>query len=196
MINKSNLSLWRDTKDYVVLDYETTGLSYKKGARVVEVCIYKIINGEPYEKYNTLVNPERHIPDELTQNVHGISDSMVRWAPNIRLVIGQIKEFIGDLTVVCHNVRFDWGTFTKPMFAELLDGYIPENNTLCTLEMSKLVGKSLNDRSLDSMYRFLTKKEPSLVHRSEPDVIMTLEVFQCLQRFVQTYYDAIYSNLK
>ena len=59
---------------YVYLDTETTGLSARAGARLVEVAIVDD-SGTPL--FDSLINPGIPIPWGAS-SIHGISDSMVR----------------------------------------------------------------------------------------------------------------------
>ncbi|MDO5016565.1 MAG: 3'-5' exonuclease [Eubacteriales bacterium] len=99
----NRLSTWEN--DYVVIDTETTGLSPGKD-RVIEIAAVKVINGKIADSYTTLVNPRVKIRPEIT-SLTGITNGMLTAAPVIENVIGTINEFIGDNTLIGHNVVFD-----------------------------------------------------------------------------------------
>ena len=80
-------------KDYVVFDLETTGVYPEKDV-IIEISAIKVSGGEIKEKYSTLVNPGRHIPAGATA-VNGITDDMVRDAPDIREAMAGFMDFIG-----------------------------------------------------------------------------------------------------
>ncbi|MCY7363332.1 MAG: hypothetical protein LH629_14895, partial [Ignavibacteria bacterium] len=50
---------------FIVCDVETTGLSPVFN-RIMEISLIKIQNGEIINKYTTLINPQQHIPREIT----------------------------------------------------------------------------------------------------------------------------------
>ena len=52
--------------EYCVLDLETTGIS-NITEKITEVGIIKIKNGEIIEEYETFVNPEKPIPEEVVE---------------------------------------------------------------------------------------------------------------------------------
>lgn len=52
---------------FVVLDFETTGLSPAMGARVIEVSAREIIDGRAGQEFSTLVDPGLRVPAEVTQ---------------------------------------------------------------------------------------------------------------------------------
>ena len=54
------------------IDFETTGLSARSGARVVEVSIVRVEpDGEPQVVLDTLIDPEGPV---LCTSIHGIDD--------------------------------------------------------------------------------------------------------------------------
>jgi len=69
-------------ENYVVFDLETTGISAEEDS-IIEISAIKVKGHEPAAEFNTLVNPGTHIPAGAT-NVNGITDDMVREAPNIQ----------------------------------------------------------------------------------------------------------------
>lgn len=91
---------------FVVFDVETTGGKAADGA-ITEIGAVKLRGGECLGTYQTLINPGRAIPPEITV-LTGITNSMVYRAPAIDAVLGSFLEFIGpDSVVVGHNVRYD-----------------------------------------------------------------------------------------
>lgn len=188
VLTKDELDLLVNTDEFIVLDLETTGLSYKKGARITDICAYKL-NGTDYvSKFSTLVNPHVEISKEI-EELTGINDSMVKWAPDIRNVLTPLKDFLGDSVIVGHNVAFDWDRFLKPIFYEKKFVEM-QNKTLCTLKLSKILVDT-DSHKLADVYKLLTNKEPGVQHRAEPDVIMTCEVLLILKQFAVKNYDEL-----
>ena len=101
--------------DLVFLDIETTGLNPFKGAKIVEIAMLKVQNGSEI-KFETLVNPGQHIPEECSK-IHSIYDDMVKASPRFCEIAKDVLEFIGTGTVVCHNADFDL-TFVHKEIAE------------------------------------------------------------------------------
>ena len=84
-----------------VVDFETTGLSPKVGARVVEVSVARVIAGRaPEIVLDTLVDPEGPV---LCTSIHGISDDDVVGAPRFSEVVGNLVRVL-DGALVGHGV--------------------------------------------------------------------------------------------
>ena len=91
----------------IVLDTETTGFDPRQGHRMVEIGCIELDGLLPTGRtFHTLINPERHIDDEVIR-VHGVTNEKVRDAPCFRDVADQLHDFIGDAPVVAHNAGFD-----------------------------------------------------------------------------------------
>jgi DNA polymerase-3 subunit epsilon len=85
------------------------------------------------EVFETLLNPERDIPDFISQ-MTGITNAMVSTAPRFYEVAKKIVEMTEGCVFVAHNVRFDY-TFVKQAFHDL--GFNYSRKTLCTVRLSR-----------------------------------------------------------
>ncbi len=92
---------------FCVVDLETTGTSPGE-CGITEIGAVLLQGGRCLGTFQTLVNPGRAIPTEITV-LTGITEAMVLPAPRIEEVLPPLLEFIGDAVVVGHNVRFDLG---------------------------------------------------------------------------------------
>ncbi len=91
---------------FVVFDIETTGGKAADGG-ITEIGAVKLKGGECLGTYQTLVNPGRAIPPEITV-LTGITEAMVIRAPRIESVLPSFLDFVGpDSVIVGHNVRYD-----------------------------------------------------------------------------------------
>jgi DNA polymerase III epsilon subunit-like protein len=85
----------------VILDTETTGLH--DGARIVEVAVLGV---DGSVLLDSLVNPGVPIPADATR-IHGITDDMVRCAPNFSDLLVPLTAALHNRKVVIYNRDFD-----------------------------------------------------------------------------------------
>lgn len=93
----------------VVLDTETTGLSWEKGNRVVEIGCVEILQrrktGRTFQRY---LNPERDM--ELgAQEVTGLSREFLSDKSRFVEVVEEFLDFIRGAELIIHNANFDIG---------------------------------------------------------------------------------------
>lgn len=93
----------------IVLDTETTGLSPKKGDRIVEIgCLEMIDRKLTGKHFHVYVNPERDIPVEVVA-VHGIDNEKVKDSPKFRDIAEELWVFLEGAELIIHNAAFDLG---------------------------------------------------------------------------------------
>ncbi|MCK9443608.1 MAG: PolC-type DNA polymerase III [Tissierellaceae bacterium] len=160
----------RDYSTFVVFDIETTGLSAIND-KITEIGAIKIENGKIVDSFSQLINPERPIPDLITQ-ITGITDDMVREMPTIDDVIFSFKEFIGEHVLVAHNASFDTGFIRENMKNNNLE---LKNPVLDTLELSRAVFPSLKSHKLNIVAKHLSV-ELINHHRAVDDATATAEI--------------------
>jgi len=102
------------TKDLIVFDLESTGLSVVKD-RIIQIAILKVYaDDKPNELKVKYVNPERPIPQKIT-DITGITDEMVKNQPTFKQIAKGLNQFIGQGTDLC---GFNSGRFDLPMLIE------------------------------------------------------------------------------
>ena len=92
-------------KDYVVMDFETTGLK-EDSSKIIQVAVYRYRDYIKTDELVTYVDPQEHIPEEITE-LTGISDEDVEGAPAIEIILPRLLSFIKGEIVVGHNIPFD-----------------------------------------------------------------------------------------
>ena len=98
---------YRDKRNYVVFDLETTGLSPINN-EITEIGAVKVIDGKISDTFEMLVKPNQKISQKIT-DITGITNEMVKDKPPIEEVLPKFIEFIGGLPLVAHNIEFDYG---------------------------------------------------------------------------------------
>lgn len=117
---------------YVVVDIETTG-GGQGHHRITEIGMVKIENGQTTDTWQSLINPQRHIPKYITE-LTGISNQMVCDAPLFSEVADDVRRFCEGCIFVAHNVNFDYGFF-KQEYERLEQRFrLPK---LCTVRLAK-----------------------------------------------------------
>ena len=167
---------------YCVLDLETTGFSATT-EKITEVGIMKVKNGEVIDEFSTFVNPEKHIPERVTE-VTNITDEMVVDAETIDKVFPKILEFLGDekeTVIVAHNANFDVG-FLKQN-AKVL-GYKFEYTYLDTLSLAKDLFPNYKKYKLGKIAENLGIKV-EVAHRALDDVDTTVKVFNVMIKMLK-----------
>jgi len=95
------------TDEYVAFDIETTGLQVKQDA-ITEIGAVVIQGGEIKERFQTFVDPGRHLTQEII-SLTGITDSMLQGAPKPKEALSAFLAFVKDRPLVAHNAEFDIG---------------------------------------------------------------------------------------
>lgn len=120
-------------RDFVCLDFETTGLSGQRD-RVTEIGAVKVQDGEVVQRFSTLVNPKRPIPPRVVA-LTGISNDMVEPYPSIYELLPVFLGFLGTLPLVAHNAKFDCKFLERDL--EKMGRSI-ENPVADTLQLARL----------------------------------------------------------
>ncbi len=162
---------------YCVLDLETTGFSATND-RITEIGIMKVKNKEVIDEFSCFVNPERHIPERVS-NVTNITDDMVKDAETIEKIFPKVLEFLGnseDTVIVAHNANFDVG-FLKQNAKRL--GYEFNYTYLDTLSLAKDLFPDYKKYKLGKIAENLGIKV-EVAHRALDDVDTTVKVFNVM----------------
>ncbi len=162
---------------YCVLDLETTGFSATND-RITEIGIMKVKNKQVIDEFSCFVNPERHIPERVSE-VTNITDDMVKDAETIEKIFPKVLEFLGDskdTVVVAHNANFDVG-FLKQNAKRL--GYDFDYTYLDTLSLAKDLFPNYKKYKLGKIAENLGIKV-EVAHRALDDVDTTVKVFNVM----------------
>jgi ATP-dependent DNA helicase DinG len=152
------------------LDIETTGLNPETDA-ITEIGVVLFNERRIEAEWQTLVNPGRRIPPQITQ-LTGITDAMVRDAPPIKAVLSDLEEFVGDTPILGHNVKFDLGFLRK-------HGIFQYNDSLDTYDMAAVLMPTAGRYRLGSLAQSLSILLPA-THRALDDARVTHAVYMKL----------------
>ena len=145
----------------VIIDVETTGMSVKRGGRVIEVGAVAVVGNTIVAELDTLIDTGAEISHGAYQ-VHGISQDMLRGKPQPDDVWNSFLEFVGDALLVAHNAPFD-SSFVRNEVS--LVGKTMSNNWDCTVRLTRRHLPHLPNHKLDTVYRYLFGSLPASVQR-------------------------------
>ena len=162
--------------EFAVFDIETTGLEAEKD-KITEIGAVKIKNGTVTDAFSTFVNPGIYIPEFITK-LTGITDEMVKDAPDTEKALDGFSEFVGGLPVVAHNASFDTG-FIKYNVKKY--GRKFGNAAIDTLQLSRSLFPELGKYKLNIVARHLGVKLENH-HRAVDDAGATAHIFiKCME---------------
>ena len=154
----------------VAIDIETTGLDSLKDA-IIEIGAVRFNGARVEKEWSRLINPGRPIPRTITQ-LTGISDEMVRNAPPITHVIRELADFVGNDTVVGHNIRFDLSFLQRHNILKI-------NRVIDTYEIAAIVLPGNSRYNLGTLGQTLGSLIPNS-HRALDDAKLTQAVLHAL----------------
>lgn len=134
----------------IVLDTETTGLSFAND-RIVEIAAVELFDRLPTGRtFHRHVNPEREVGKKALE-IHGLSNEFLADKPLFVGVAAELLAFLGDAPLVIHNADFD----TRMLNAEFERLCLPElaNPVVDTLMLARQVKKP-RPHNLDAMCEF------------------------------------------
>lgn len=134
---------------FAILDLETTG-THRDTDRPVELAALRLLGLKAEDKgWHTLANPERLI-DKGATRVHGIDARTVQNEPLLRDCIPLFLEYLGERTLVGHNIR----DFDVPMIAlEAQRAGLPPlmNEIVDTLALARRLLPDLPNHKLETL---------------------------------------------
>jgi DNA polymerase III epsilon subunit-like protein len=120
---------------YSLIDFETSGFQ-PGSARILEVAVIKINSqGDVLDEFTTLINPEDGNVGRT--DIHQITLGMVKNAPKLSEVVGDLLRILDSSIVVAHNARFE-ENFLESAFREVGIKH-PLMPTIDTLWLSRQV---------------------------------------------------------
>lgn len=174
------------------VDIETTG-TRSSFDRIIEVGIVRVEDNKIVKTYQTLINPQTHVPPEI-EILTGIKTEDLESEPTFREVADEILEVLKDTFFVAHNVRFDY-SFLKYEFKRREISFSPKH--FCTVRLSRALFPSAKHHNLDSLIeRFQIKCEKR--HRALSDAHVLFEFYQKIQSIfpLEKILDAINIGLR
>lgn len=151
-----------------VIDFETTGMSPAQNARPTEIGVAIIEGDRIIDRYQSLMNAGAWIPPFIEQ-LTGISNAMVRSAPPVAQVMGEVADFVGDTPLLAHNAAFD----AKFWDAELgLLRRTRQQEFACSLLLARRLLPEAPSHKLGNLNRWACLPDTGQAHRALADAEM------------------------
>ncbi len=147
--------------DVIVLDTETTGLSFKD-CELIEIAAARLNGRVVVERFQTFVKPTTPIPEKI-QKLTGIHEIDVRDAPSATEAVSALADFAGGAPVLAHNATFD-RTFVE----KVKGGRAVSDTWIDTLALSRIALPRLRNHRLADMAKAFGCD--SVTHRAMDDV--------------------------
>ena len=165
-----------DLSRLAYVDLETTGARPTRD-RITEIGIVLVDNDHICDEWTSLVNPGTGIPLQI-QQLTGISNEMVRDAPDFPALAETLLTLLEDRIFIAHNVRFDYG-FLRNEFRRI--GCDIRYPALCTVKLSRQLEPQHKRHNLDSLISRHRLHMQSR-HRALDDARVLPELVACLTR--------------
>jgi DNA polymerase III epsilon subunit-like protein len=163
--------------DIVFLDTETTGL-YPPRDKIVEIAI---VDGNGEVLLNTLVNPERNIPNEVIR-IHGIDSEMVKGSPTIEDLEPQLIKILKGKNLIVYNLNFDIGFLSHRIVKSIKEMHC------CMLRFATVYGEwnqyhgNFKWQSLITAANHVDYKWEGNAHRALADTLACRAVWNYLEK--------------
>ena len=160
-------------KPLAIIDLETTGVNLSTD-RIVEIAIVRIQTDGTQQIKRKLLNPEIPI-SEVSRNLHGIDNAMVKDAPTFKQVANEIKQFLDN----CDLAGYNSNRFDIPLLAEefLRVGLEFDFSHRRLVDVQKIF-HMMEQRTLGAAYKFYCNKDLEGAHGAQADAVATWEVLQ------------------
>ncbi len=163
-------------ESYVVFDLETTGMNAEVN-RIIEIGAIKVIDNDITGTFNTLINPEQYIPQNIRRLVH-ITNNMVADKPAIDTVLPMFCDFIGELPLIAHNAPFDMGFLLANCRRENI---VINNPVIDTLHLSRKYNRECEKHNLAYLTDYFDINLKN-AHRAYFDALATCELYKIIQQ--------------
>jgi DNA polymerase-3 subunit epsilon len=157
----------------VAFDLETTGLEMERD-RVLEFCFVELdASLAELGRWSRLVDPGVAVSKEI-EELTGISTAMVKGQPPFSAHAPRIQALVKDAVLIAHNHSFDVPFLDMELRRAGQPGLAPDHPCIDTL----VIERHVNSHRLSEVYRRYVGQEFDGGHRSEADVLATVEVLR------------------
>ncbi|MFY9402552.1 MAG: 3'-5' exonuclease [Candidatus Omnitrophota bacterium] len=168
--------------EFTIFDTETTGLSIRRGDRIIEIAAVRFKGKEDISYFESLINPGCSVSLEA-YNINKISAGMLLSAPKPREVIVKFMDFIRGSCLCSYNIAFDIGFLNNEL--KLLGlSRLSKVFVVDILKLARQAIPGLDSYALQSVAKSLGVKG-NQKHRAFSDVLMAQKVFYILRDMLE-----------
>lgn len=169
------------TKPLAFIDIEATGSNVTTD-RIVEIAIIKHLPDGSRTVKRKLINPQIPIP-QLTIDIHGITEEMVKDAPTFKQVAQEIKQFLHGCDLSCYNAyRLDIPMLVEEFIRADVEFDMKSRRLI---DVQKIFHQ-MEQRTLAAAYKFYCQKTLEDAHSAEVDAAATAEILMAqIERYPQ-----------
>ena len=168
-----------------VIDFETTGMSPRLGARATEVAIVLVREGRIVDRYQSLMHTGTWVPPFI-ERLTGISNAMLDDAPPAGQVMREAAEFVGTHPLVAHNAAFDRGFWQAELQRSGCEApHHAEPSFACTLLLARRLYDEAPNHKLGTLAEFHGLPRSGRAHRALADAEVTAHLLLRMQRDVE-----------
>lgn len=162
-------------KTFVFLDIETDGLDEKTN-KIIEI---GAIKSDSKEEFHKIVKIDTKLPKNIIE-LTGITDKELESGENIKEILKELKEFIGEEDLVGYGIKFDIKFINRKLKLNGLD--VLTNKTWDLMDFVKREKSFLENYKLETALKEygIDKKVP---HRALEDSKLIYELSEKVQKF-------------
>ena len=159
----------------IVLDTETTGLSFKSGDQITEIGCTELINHIPTKKtLQFYCSVNKKVSDDALR-ISGLTNDFLNKFPSFKEQVDIFLNFIKEDTLIIHNAEFDLGFINNEL--RLCGKPKLKNKIIDTVSLAR---KTLNTRIANLDYlcrRFSIDLSKRKIHGALLDTQLLAEVY-------------------
>lgn len=178
-LTSENIAWNKLPDEFVVFDFETTGLKHHDPVDIVEISAIKVIKETfrqtgKVETYTAIVRPWRGGLNPEAAAINQITQKLIdEEGQDISSAIREFVDFVGDRLLVAYNVSFDRWFLQR----ELHDQGISKRYTFeCALELAREALPNLQNHKLTTVASHMGVNTQG-AHRAMQDCVMALQVY-------------------
>lgn len=169
-------------QEYVIIDVETTGLSAVDD-EIIEIGALKVVDDIVQESIQVLVNSNIELPKNVTA-LTGITDSQLKMQGKpLSEAMVEFLAFVGEKTIVSHNVSFDYSFLCVACEKSGLPMFI--NRSVDTLTLARRLIKGVKNYQLETLLDYFQIVHGDM-HRSLEDCMGTLKLYEKLTKILKS----------